>query len=263
MTQVEVLNTINENISELKIHLEEQNKKLKILEDWISHETQNKYEEDGSIEEYKNYSPVEESIEEQLKSLSIPSFTKDFLISHNSLGFTKSHISMLWTEGNYTDLLQLAQDYGEWCRQGWPNNSETDVWNIDFSCNDGEAVPTEIRLFHALAFFNIDRIAKVIVAANESCDKLYPPEDNPRLTIYDCNDKNLESVKCELETDLIKVMEDLKKYGDVCKENNYKTYQRGRIILECIDWWDSENEEYYPKMSLSYIIEQSESGHDW
>ena len=263
MTQAEVLNSINENISDLKTHLEEQNKKLKILEDWISHEMQNKSEEDDDIEEYKNYRPVEEVVTEQLKFLSIPSFTKDFLISHSSLKLTKQHISTLWVENDYATLLQLAQDYGEWCRQGWPDNSETNIWDTNFNCNDGEKVPTEIRLFHALAFFNVDRIAKVIVAANESCDKLYPPEGNPRLTMFNCSDKDLKSVKYELENDLTGIMEDLKKYGDACEEDNYKMYQRGRITLECIDWWDSENEEYYPKMVLSYIVEQSESGHDW
>lgn len=263
MTQAEVLNSINENISELKSHLEEQNKKLKILEDWISHEMQNKSDENDDIENYKNYRPVEEVVTEQLKSLSIPNFTKDFLISHTSLKLTKQHISTLWTGNEYAALLQLTQDYGEWCRQGWSDNSETNIWDTNFNCNDGEKVPAEIRLFHVLAFFNVDRIAKVIVAANETCDKLYPPENNPRLTMFKCSDKDLKNVKHELELDLIGIMEDLKKYGDACDENNYKMYQRGRITLECIDWWDSENEEYYPKMVLSYTVEQSESGHDW
>lgn len=156
-------------------------------------------------------------------------------------------LQTLYIEKGFDVFYKTVREHGIQMEKEDGNN---DSWSIYNSQNKYALLAV------ALQYFDIDRIAKQVVAINSSSLK---NED----LILTCNEDSIDvdDVKDGLYNNVKKVSETFISSVDVSPEDNYHTFQNGRIHLDAIcTCYDGK---YTNIIKIYWTPEEGTAGADW
>lgn len=156
-------------------------------------------------------------------------------------------LQALYTEKGFDAFYKAVREHGI---QTEKEDYGNDNWNIYNSQNKYALLAV------ALQYFDIDRLAKQIVAVNSSSLKT----DDLILT-YNEDPIDVRVVRDGLYDNVKKVAESFVNSVDVTPDDNYHTFQNGRIHLDAIcTHYDGE---YANMIKIYWTPEESTAGDNW
>lgn len=215
--------------------------------------------EDLKGSQFKEVMPCEIEKYEELDSY-LPLYAED------EDKITSKDLELLWRDHGFAAFYDEAKYYAKFLEQYDVSDKSADDWKRYNEHNKWADSATDdktiwSRLFSAIAFFNIDKVATQIARANNDAttnEYLITSADveNP----YSASEWNKCLYNCLKET-----VEDFIEHGEADKNDTYKNYQRGRIHLDSILYhYADENEDGdYPIIKLYWTDEESSAGDNW
>lgn len=179
---------------------------------------------------------------------------------------TASDLAKLWKDKGFDAFYKEANDYAWFLNEydiAEKNEEDIEAYNEHNRWADSATDEKTVwsRLFSAIAFFDIDKVAAQIARANNDATT-----NEYLITSVDVKDPcSVDEWKKCLYDCLKGVAEDFIEHGEATEKHTFKSYQRGRVHLDsiCRYYEDDDGGEYSIIDKIYWTDEESTAGDDW